>query len=122
LDNFKKINDFYGHAVGDEVLKKVAEKVRKHLRKTDLFVRWGGEEFAVILPYTDLKGAAKVAEKLRKAIEDLKFDQPYLKVTASFGVTELKPGENLVEALGRADKALYAAKRKGKNRIEVYQA
>lgn len=122
LDNFKQINDNYGHTVGDMVLKSVAETVKKLLRRSDLFVRWGGEEFVVVLPYTDLNGAIKVAEKLRKAIEDLKFSIEGLKVTASFGVTEIKQGEDFLKALGRADKALYEAKKKRKNRIEVIYA
>ncbi len=120
LDDFKFINDQFGHSVGDEVLKRVAEAVRKHLRRSDLFVRWGGEEFLVVLPYTDLKGAVKVAEKLRKTIEELKFPIKDLRVTASFGVTELEQGEEFLKAFERADKALYEAKNKGKNRVVVY--
>ena len=121
IDNFKSINDTYGHNMGDIVLKTVAETVKKHLRRSDIFVRWGGEEFIVLLPHTDLKGALKVAEKLRKDIESLNIPElKGKKVTASFGVTEVKPKEKLEEVIFRADMALYKAKREGKNRVEVY--
>jgi diguanylate cyclase (GGDEF)-like protein len=119
IDNFKYINDTFGHVIGDEVLKKVAQTVRKLLRRSDLFARWGGEEFVVLLPYTDLEGAKKVTEKLRRAIKNLKFSDSRLKVTASFGVTEIKEGEDFFKAFERADKALYKAKKNGKNRVEV---
>jgi len=121
IDNFKRINDTYGHNVGDIVLKKVADIVKKTLRRGDIFARWGGEEFVVLLPHTDLEAAYKVAEKLRKAIESLKIPEiGKEKVTASFGVTLVKPGERLEEAIFRADMALYWAKKKGKNRVEVH--
>ena len=121
IDNFKSINDTYGHNVGDIVLKTVAETVKKHLRRSDIFVRWGGEEFIVLLPHTDVEGALKVAEKLRRAIEGLNIPElKGRKVTASFGVTEVKPKEKLEEVIFRADMALYKAKREGKNRVEVY--
>ncbi|HIC09082.1 MAG TPA: GGDEF domain-containing protein [Aquificales bacterium] len=119
LDDFKKVNDTYGHKAGDIVLQEVAKAVRRNIRKSDLFVRWGGEEFVVLLPRTDLKGAEKVAEKLRKAIESLNIEPYGVRITASFGVTEILPGETLDNALERADKALYKAKNLGKNRVEV---
>jgi len=121
IDNFKRINDTYGHNIGDIVLKKVADIAKKTLRRGDIFARWGGEEFVVLLPRSDLEAARKVAEKLRKAIESLKIPEiGNQKVTASFGVTVIKPGERLEEAIFRADMALYRAKRKGKNRVEVH--
>ena len=119
LDNFKEVNDRFGHPVGDKVLKAVAEVVRNKLRKTDIFARWGGEEFTILLPHTDAEGSLKVAEKLRKTLENLYI--PELngrKITASFGVTVVKKGEPLEEVFSRADKALYKAKEKGKNRAE----
>ncbi len=121
LDNFKEINDTYGHNVGDMVLKKVAETIKRHLRRSDIFARWGGEEFVILLPHTDLRGAVKVAEKLRRALEELEIPQlKGRKITASFGVSELRQGESLEEAILRADKALYEAKAKGKNRVEIF--
>jgi len=120
LDNFKSINDTFGHAAGDEVLKKVAQAVRQSLRKGDVLARWGGEEFVILLPNTDAEGARTVAEKLRKALPGLKIEAIGSRgVTASFGVTEVKPGESLYRAFVRADEALYRAKKGGKNRTEV---
>jgi len=119
LDDFKHINDTYGHKAGDIVLQEIAKIVKRNIRRSDLFVRWGGEEFVILLPKTDLKGVEKVAEKLKSAIENLKIPSYGIKVTASFGVTELLPGETLDEALERADRALYKAKRLGKNRVEI---
>ncbi|NPB05680.1 MAG: GGDEF domain-containing protein [Aquificae bacterium] len=123
IDDFKKINDTYGHAVGDEVLRKVAEEVKRHLRRSDIFARWGGEEFLVLLPETDLEGAKAVAEKIRQTLKSLRI--PSLKgreITASFGVTEIREGETLHEAIIRADRALYEAKRSGKDRVVVAEA
>ncbi len=120
LDDFKKINDTYGHNIGDKVLKEVAKVVKGKLRKSDIFARWGGEEFVIILPHTDLSGAKVVAEKLRAAVEGLNI--PELrgkKVTASFGVTLLREGETLENGVFRADVALYKAKKLGKNRVEI---
>jgi len=119
LDDFKKINDTYGHIVGDKVLQKVTKVVRKHIRRTDIFARWGGEEFVLLLPQTDLEGTRKVAEKLRRALEEIEIPPYGLKITASFGATEVLPGEELKEVFERADRALYRAKELGKNRVEV---
>jgi len=118
LDDFKHINDTYGHNVGDIVLKRVALEIKKHLRRSDILARWGGEEFVIILPHTDLEGARIVAEKLRKSLEEAKILEGE-KITASFGVTEILPEEPLEKAVLRADKALYRAKELGKNRVEV---
>jgi diguanylate cyclase (GGDEF)-like protein len=122
LDHFKQINDTFGHNIGDKVLKEVARVVRKNLRRGDIFARWGGEEFVILLPNTDLKGAKKVAEKLRIAIESIKIPELQgRKVTASFGVTQVYPNEVLAEAIHRADMALYKAKNEGRNRIKVFE-
>jgi diguanylate cyclase (GGDEF)-like protein len=118
IDHFKQINDTFGHDVGDLVLKKVARVVRKTLRRDDVVARWGGEEFVVLLPNTDKKAATVVAEKLRKAIKELEIPQlKGRKVTASFGVTEIKKGDTLDSAIKRADEALYEAKRSGRDRV-----
>jgi diguanylate cyclase (GGDEF)-like protein len=118
IDHFKKINDTYGHDKGDYALKTIAEIARRTLRKSDYIIRWGGEEFLVILPETDLDGATKVAEKIRSNIENYNF-KDIGKVTVSIGVTTLQIGEPLDNAIKRADEALYAAKNKGRNRVEV---
>jgi diguanylate cyclase (GGDEF)-like protein len=118
LDHFKRVNDDYGHNAGDVVLTEVARLVRHNLRKTDIFARWGGEEFIVVSPETDLDGMTVVAEKLRRVIEA---HQPLNApaVTASFGVTQYASGEDLQTLIQRADEALYCAKEKGRNCIEA---
>jgi diguanylate cyclase (GGDEF)-like protein len=115
LDHFKKINDTYGHAFGDKVLKKVADILRKTLRKNDVAVRWGGEEFAIFINGS-LEDALKLARRLRETIENTPIDG--VKITASFGVAEYR-GEDPKEFFKKVDKALYRAKQKGRNRIEI---
>ena len=118
LDNFKQINDHYGHKIGDDVLKAFARLVSENIRKTDTVARWGGEEFALLLPETDLKIATVAAEKLRRETE--KFDFPHVgRITASFGVTQYIGGDTENSLINRADEALYTAKKNGRNRIEV---
>jgi diguanylate cyclase (GGDEF)-like protein len=113
IDNFKKVNDTYGHAVGDRVIEAVARTIRQNLRTTDLAARWGGEELLVCLPDTDLAGAVLVAEKLRQAVAliDLETRHP---ITASFGCAELGDDDFQV-ALARADMQMYLAKSQGRN-------
>jgi diguanylate cyclase (GGDEF)-like protein len=117
LDNFKIINDTYGHAAGDEVLKKVSDIAQAHLRKGDELGRWGGEEFMVVCSETDVKQAERVAERLRLAIANGSWNG--LNVTASFGVASRQTGELLGSLYERADAALYKAKRAGKNCVKV---
>jgi len=121
IDNFKKINDKYGHPFGDKVLKEVSSLVMSKGRSTDYFARVGGEEFAIILPETDIRGAEKVCERLRKAIEELKFkaDGEDVNVTVSFGVAQAKDTDTVDSLYERADRALYMAKRSGKNRVVI---
>ncbi len=116
IDNFKKINDTYGHLKGDEVLKESAKIVNNALRKADIFGRWGGEEFLIILPKTD--NPLKIAEKIRKKIENTDFGIPQ-KITISIGGTVFKGKGSLEEILQKADEALYEAKRKGKNQTVI---
>lgn len=120
LDFFKQINDTEGHAAGDIVLVKVIEVCRRKLRTVDVFGRLGGEEFAILLPHTDLEGGKIAAEHLRHAIEETEIElspQVAVKITASFGVTQLSYSDTKVQTLlNRADAALYKAKRAGRNR------
>ncbi len=117
IDHFKRINDTFGHDVGDYVLKEVVNVTKRCIRKQDIFGRWGGEEFLIILPYTTLDVAVKVAERIRTSLEFHTFEKVG-KVTASFGVTEVKVEDTIESLIRRADEALYRAKRKGRNRVE----
>jgi diguanylate cyclase (GGDEF)-like protein len=119
VDDFKKVNDSYGHPQGDIVLAEVARVVRESSRETDTPARYGGEEMAVILPHTDLDGAVAIAERIRMAIQSLEIplleSRGSLRVTASLGVAASSAGDK--DALiSCADAALYAAKGQGKNR------
>jgi len=118
IDFFKKINDIYGHKIGDNVLKELAKLISNHLRKSDIFGRWGGEEFLIILPETPKKEAIKLAEKLRNYIQNHKFGK-IDKLTCSFGVTTLKVGDTSETIISRVDQKLYKAKQNGRNRVEV---
>ncbi|MDD3350712.1 MAG: diguanylate cyclase, partial [Eubacteriales bacterium] len=116
LDNFKKVNDTFGHPVGDKVLKELADIVSGILRKTDFFVRFGGEEFVILMPGTTAKGAMTVSEKIRFTLEHNR--NPIVgSYTASFGVSERKIGEPFDAWYQHADEALYFAKKTGKNRV-----
>ena len=120
LDHFKKVNDTYGHAAGDRVLVAMTAAIRKLLRDIDIFGRLGGEEFAILLPETDLAGSRSTAERLRAAIAGTAIDvgKAVLKVTISIGITLLLPDDLGLDAvLKRADDAMYEAKRHGRNRI-----
>ncbi len=116
IDHFKSVNDNYGHHVGDEVLKVVSALVTKNLQRSDIFARWGGEEFVILLPSTDLDGAKMLAEKLRMIIEDSSFSIAG-KLTASFGVGLYQNNESKQEFFERVDKLLYTAKRTGRNKV-----
>jgi diguanylate cyclase (GGDEF)-like protein len=118
LDHFKTINDTYGHAAGDEVLCRVAALSKLIFRSSDLFARWGGEEFVCLLPRTDEWGALQTAEKLRSAIEQLSIfsGERAIPVTASIGAASIDSTDRVIEsALLRADNALYRAKECGRN-------
>ncbi len=117
IDHFKTINDTFGHDFGDEVLRRVSEVIRDSLREGDAAVRWGGEEIVIICPKTSSEGAYRVAEKLRSEIKALRFSNETVIVTASFGVANIRQNESFSQALGRADEALYEAKRTGRDRV-----
>jgi two-component system cell cycle response regulator len=122
IDKFKPINDTYGHAAGDEVLRDFARRLRKNVRGIDLACRFGGEEFVVVMPDTEPHIAERVAERIRHEIESQPFaiggGTQSLKVTVSIGVASMIPGKDSVETLmKRADAALYEAKNTGRNRV-----
>lgn len=119
LDLFKKVNDCFGHLAGDAVLKGVAGTIRARVRREDVLARFGGEEFAIILPEIDLDGASVLAEKTRALIEEteLRFDGQRICVTLSAGVSSLKKRDNAAELVSRADERLFDAKNAGRNRV-----
>ena len=116
IDDFKKVNDEYGHIRGDEVLIALSSTVSKSIRKSDTFARWGGEEFIILLEQTTIDKAELIAENFRKLIENIKLDTME-KITASFGVTQFTDNDCENSVLKRADEALYEAKAAGKNRV-----
>ncbi len=122
IDFFKKINDKYGHIIGDVVLKQVGEILKKSLRKYDLVGRYGGEEFLIILPYTNLLTAKKVAERLKRNISKYSFSHNgiEIKITMSFGISSSIGSLNPLEMIDKADKALYQSKFTGRDKISLY--
>lgn len=125
IDKFKLVNDTYGHKTGDRIIKLMAKSTEAILRKSDVFGRLGGEEFAVVLPSTSIRGALIVAENIRKEIESLDYKtskKQLIKFTVSIGISMLSSNDNDLEAvLHKADLALYEAKKLGRNRVEVYE-
>lgn len=122
LDHFKSFNDTYGHHVGDAVLVAVAQVLQSAVRIADRVARYGGEEFIVNLPDTDLAGAKVVAERIRKGIQELKFEEGIRPITVSIGVSSIQAAdERIAELIERADQALFAAKAKGRDRVETLE-
>jgi len=119
IDNFKRINDVYGHIVGDFVLKYLANIIKSELRKVDYAFRYGGEEMVVLLSETDLDGAMKFANRLLETVRNtiFRYKTEELKITVSMGVVEYKTGESLDQIINRADAAMYRAKKEGKDRV-----
>jgi len=116
IDDFKKVNDTYGHDVGDYVLKEIAKALKINLRITDIIARWGGEEFLIICENTSLNDAKIVAENIRKLVEDIKFEIVG-RETISLGVVEFNNTDTINTIFKRADEALYEAKKTGKNKV-----
>ncbi|MCW8822051.1 MAG: diguanylate cyclase [Sulfurovum sp.] len=127
IDNFKNVNDTYGHPVGDKVIIAIADIVRNHTRKSDIACRFGGEEFIILLPYTAIKDALQLVENIRRSVENiviaLESDQ-VLHVTISAGVsfTDMTVDKDIEVAIYKADNALYEAKRSGKNKVLSYKS
>lgn len=121
IDHFKSINDTYGHDVGDEVLKTVADTLKKDLRVGDIVARWGGEEFIAILLGANEEQAKMKAEQIRAEVEKIVFEKPEgLKVTISIGVSEFEDGKTFEDLVKHADEALYASKQNGRNKVTTY--
>lgn len=118
IDHFKQVNDNHGHALGDSILADLSQLVKEHIRASDLFARWGGEEFVLVCRNTPGDYAAMLADKLRELIDGHRFEKG-LHITASFGVASLHAREPLEELFKSADEALYEAKRRGRNRVMV---
>jgi diguanylate cyclase len=120
IDKFKKINDTYGHQIGDQVLRTFAAVIRSILRKTDFCGRYGGEEFLIVLTQTDLQAAKLFAERIRDCVENSFFPDlgPDSRVTVSIGLAEHRTQENIEKTISRADESLYKAKKGGRNRVE----
>lgn len=118
IDNFKMVNDTYGHQIGDEVLKEISKIALDNVREQDITTRWGGEEFFILLPQTNLSGAVIVANKIRISTQNHIFTEKSLKITASFGVTQFCiENDDEKTIITRADELLYEAKRSGKNKV-----
>lgn len=118
IDHFKSVNDTYGHLVGDDVLRHLANLISNSLRKSDMVARWGGEEFIILLSNTPVQAAVTIAQKLRETIENEEF-ATVQHITCSFGVTQLLENEEGETLLLRLDQQLYSAKEGGRNRVEV---
>ncbi len=116
LDDFKRINDTYGHTAGDRVLRRLTRIVRGQIRKSDFFARWGGDEFMIVMEGIEPAQAARIMDKIRLSVENADFGVPE-RITCSFGITAIGDNDTLIEIIERVDKLLYQAKEKGKNQI-----
>jgi diguanylate cyclase (GGDEF)-like protein len=118
IDDFKMVNDTYGHLVGDEVLKEFAKLLKQHIRQTDILGRWGGEEFIILVRRVDLEDTRELAEKLRQIIEQYNFPT-VMHLTSSFGISVYQEEDTIKTLFEKIDKALYLAKKADKNRVEA---
>lgn len=124
IDHFKRINDNFGHLVGDKVIRFVAKTLQQSIKGLDTAARYGGEEFALLLPETAAKGAVILCNRIRKRISETNLVRtgtriPLGQITVSAGVAEYRPGEDMMELLRRADEALYRSKRQGRNQVQA---
>lgn len=122
IDHFKRVNDRYGHLTGDEVLEKIAALIHRNIRDTDIVGRYGGEEFIILLPQTDLSSAMVVAERIRNIIENAEMKDStgnVFAITVSQGLSSWEPGKDACSLISCADEALYKAKENGRNRVEI---
>ena len=117
IDHFKSVNDTYGHQAGDNILIEIASIVSNNIKSNDIFARWGGEEFILLMPNTPIEGAFSLSEKLRAMVEAHHFSYTD-SITASFGVAEFQADDNKTSLFQKADDALYLAKKNGRNRVE----
>jgi len=122
IDHFKSVNDKHGHECGDYILKEVAKTIVSSLRKQDIVARWGGEEFILLLPETDLEGGRTVAEKIRRIIDEyeFKYNNKIIRINLTLGVSEYSIDKSIDGCVKEADKALYHGKNNGRNRVEVF--
>jgi len=123
IDFFKRVNDEYGHAMGDEVLKYFCHTIKETIRESDIFGRIGGEEFCICIQNTTLEGAITLAEKIRERIQAttaIVNNKELPKITVSIGISSLKKGDNeIFDIIRRSDEALYRAKRNGRNQVQI---
>lgn len=120
VDHFKLINDTYGHQAGDIILKELVGLIADHIKNGDIFARWGGEEFVILTPSTEIVGARNLAENLRKLVQAHMFSYVEKEITLSFGIAQLCDDDDKKTLFEKADSAMYEAKKNGRNRIEVY--
>ncbi|MEJ2392573.1 MAG: GGDEF domain-containing protein [Gammaproteobacteria bacterium] len=119
IDLFKRVNDSYGHAMGDKVLRDFAACLQENIRESDFLARFGGEEFVLLLPNSTEKEAQTMAERMRSAVKALHFEIPSLHITSSFGVTLTRQGEDMSAVLDRVDKAMYMSKTRGRDCVTL---
>jgi diguanylate cyclase (GGDEF)-like protein len=118
VDYFKQVNDTFGHDAGDDILQALTAVVKAHIRAVDMVARWGGEEFMILMPESDVSAAAEAAEKLRRVVAGSLFEHVG-SLTVSFGVAAFAPHDASNTLLKRVDNALYKAKENGRNRVEI---
>ena len=127
IDNFKNINDTYGHNIGDKVIIILAQEMKSLTRNSDIVCRWGGEEFIILFPETSIEGATNIATTIKESINKLNINiekNKYINITISIGLSKVKIKDNLLNlesSIANADKALYEAKRTGKNKVCIYK-
>ena len=121
VDNFKLVNDTYGHQAGDILLQDMVHLIENNIKKGDIFARWGGEEFVILTPATEINGAYNLAENLRKLVHSYVFKFVENNLTLSFGIAQLSSEDTKKTLFEKSDKALYEAKKNGRNRTELYK-